>query len=54
MSQIKWQSKADVEAKKAEEETTRAEKEKFKGKSSLTASERNELLEKIAKDLGYL
>lgn len=49
MAKIKWESKRETETKKAE-------KEKFKGKDfkSLSTKDKDELLEKIAKDLGYL
>ena len=53
MSKIKWQTKADIDVKKADQEQKKIEKEKFKGKT-LSDKERNELLEIMAKDLGYL
>ena len=56
MAKIKWKNKTDIEIEKILQEQAKAEKEKFKGKSfdSLSAKEKDELLEKIAKELGYL
>ena len=49
MAKIKWESKQDKESKKADQE-------KFKGKQfkTFSAKEKDELLERIARQLGYL
>ena len=56
MSKIKWKKKADIEQEKLEHEQKKAEKEKFKDKEfkTLSTKDKDELLEQIAKDLGYL
>lgn len=56
MAKLKWVNQSEIDAKEALKHQEKAEKEKFKGKSitKLKQSERDELLEKIAKDLGYL
>lgn len=56
MAKIKWKSKADIEQGKLEQEQKKAKKEEFKGKDfkTLSTKEKDEILEKIAKDLGYL
>lgn len=57
---IKWNSKAEKDAdkakKKIEGDAKRAAKEKYKGKdvSTMPTKDKDELLEKIAKDLGYI
>ena len=56
MSLIRWKSRTDKEREKAEQETVKSKKEKYKGRSinSLSQNEYNELVEMMAKDLGYL
>ena len=56
MAKIKWTIKAEIEQKKLEQEQKKAEKEKHKGKKfkTLSTKDKDELLEQIAKDLGYL
>ena len=53
MGNIKIKKKAEIEAEKLEQEQKKVSKEKFKGKT-LSTKGKDELLEKIAKDLGYL
>ena len=53
MPKIKWKSKDEIESEKAEQEAQKAGKKRFKGKT-LTVKDRNDLLEQMAKDLGYL
>lgn len=56
MSKIKWQSKVDIEAKKAEQEARKAEREKYKGKkfTTLSTKEKDALLELLAKEHGLI
>nr|DAM13544.1 MAG TPA: hypothetical protein [Caudoviricetes sp.] len=56
MAKIKWAKKEDIEAKKAEQEQKKQGKEKFKAKkfNTLSSKEKDELIEQIAKDLGYI
>ena len=56
MSKIKWKSKADIDAEKAEQEHQKAEKEQFKGKDfgNLSTKEKDKLLEILAKEHGLV
>lgn len=56
MAKIEWKSKTEIDAEKVAQEQAKIEKEKFKGKSlaHFKQNERDELLERMAKDLGYL
>lgn len=56
MAQIKWKNKTEVEQEKQLRKQAKAEKEKFKNKkfTTLSTKEKDELLEQMAKDLGYL
>ena len=56
MAKIKWKKKIEIEQEKLEHEKAKAEKEKFKNKkfTTLSTKEKDDLLEQIAKDLGYL
>lgn len=56
MSKIKWKNKADIEQEKIEREQVKTEKEKHKGKEfkNLSTKEKDEILEKMAIELGYL
>lgn len=56
MSKIKWKTKTQIESENLEQEQNKAEKEKHKGKyfKTLSTKDKDELLEQIAKDLGYL
>lgn len=56
MAKIKWQSKVDIEAKKAEQEAKKAEKEQFKNKAftTLSTKEKDALLEILAREHGLI
>jgi len=53
---MKWKTKDQIKDEKAQIEGKKAEKQKLKGKSftTISAKEKDALLEQIAKDLGYL
>lgn len=54
MAKIKWKKKSEIEYEKSVRE--QAKKEKFKSKkfTTLSRKEKDDLLEQMAKDLGYL
>lgn len=56
MAKIKWKKKSEIEYEKSVREQAKAEKEKFKSKkfTTLSSKEKDDLLEQMAKDLGYL
>ena len=56
MGNIKIKKKAQIEQEKLEQKQKKAEKEKFKSKDfkTLSTKEKDEILEKIARDLGYI
>lgn len=56
MGNINIKKKAAIECEKIKREKAKAEKEQFKNKkfTTLSAKEKDALLELIAKDLGYL
>ena len=53
---MKWKPKDEIDAEKTKAKAKKAEKEKLKGKSFTTLSnkEKDELLERMARDLGYI
>ena len=56
MAKIKWKSQVETENEILQEEKKINDKEKHKGKdfNALSRKEKDELLERIARDLGYL
>jgi hypothetical protein len=56
MAKIKWQNKADIEAKRTEQEQEKAEKEQLKGKGfkTLSTKDKDKLLEVLAKEHGLI
>jgi hypothetical protein len=56
MAKIKWQNKADIEAKKAEQKSRKAEREQLKGKEFkfLSTKDKDKILEFLAKEHGLL
>lgn len=56
MPNIKWKSKAVIETEQQKQAQKKAAKERFKGKDFkiLTNKEKDELLERMARDLGYI
>jgi hypothetical protein len=56
MGSVKWKTKEEIEIEKQKKQSEKAQKERFKGKKveALSQKERNELLEQMATDLGYL
>jgi hypothetical protein len=54
MAKIKWKTESEIQAERQKEELKKQQKERFKGKASLTALEKDALLLQMAKDLGYI
>lgn len=56
MAKIKWKLQKDIDAEKVKNEKRQKQKAKFKNKkfTTLSSKQKDELLEQMAKDLGYL
>lgn len=56
LSKIKWKTNKEIEEEKIKEQGERKEREMFKNKNfnNLSRKEKDELLEKIALQLGFL
>ena len=54
MGKVKWKTATEIKAERQKADEKVKQKDRFKGKQTISRQEADELLMQIAKDLGYL